>query len=359
MPVEPMQHLRAIVIEAGNLRDFVAQIFESDGAPSAEAQLIAEHLCGANLAGHESHGVIRVPLYLSWRRDGLVGYGRYPKADKDLGAIVSLDGGFGFGQVVGVHAVREGVERARLHGMSLVLLHSSGHLGRLGGWAEMAAEQNVASLHFLNSPGRTGIQVAPAGAREARLAPNPLAIGIPQADRDPLVLDITASAIPEGKVKAALNAGNSLPENAAIDARGNVIRDPKAYYGPPKGALLPAAGHKGAGLCFMIDLLAGALTGGGTSSPRLSSSGNNLLSVYIDLNKLGNCEQVKRSAAELAQWVRSAAPMKPGDRVMAPGDREAEMKARRLANGVPLDEETWRQLTACADALRVPIPTVH
>lgn len=338
------------------LVDFIAQIFARSGNAAEDARRIATHLVGSNLAGHESHGVIRVPLYLDWQASGVVVAGERGKIVKDAGALVQIDGGFGYGQVVGELAVREGMKRARRHGVALVALKHCAHLGRLGGWAEIAAAEGIASVHFLNSPGKGGIQVAPFGGREARLAPNPMAIAVPQLGRHPLLLDITASVVPEGKVKVALNKGALLPEGAALDAQGNPTRDPRGYYGPPKGALLPSGGHKGSGLCIMIDLLAGALTGGGASDPRVDGRGNNLLSLYIDPAHLEGRDALELAARDLSDWVTSATPLSPGGDVLAPGDYEARMRADRLQHGVPLDAETWRQLCDVATWIGVAAP---
>ncbi len=338
------------------LVDFIAQIFARSGNATEDARRIAEHLASSNLAGHESHGVIRVPLYLDWQASGVVVAGQRGKIVKDAGALVQIDGGFGYGQVVGELAVAEGINRARKHGVALVALKHCAHLGRLGGWAEIAAAEGIASVHFLNSPGKGGIQVAPFGGREARLAPNPMAIAVPQLGRHPLLLDITASVVPEGKVKVALNTGALLPEGAALDAQGKPTRDPRGYYGPPKGALLPSGGHKGSGLCIMIDLLAGALTGGGASDPRVEGRGNNLLSLYIDPAHLEGRDALELAARDLSDWVTSATPLTPGGDVLAPGDYEARMRADRLQHGVPLDTETWRQLCAAATRVGVDAP---
>jgi len=330
------------------LRDHVAAIFAAAGNPPAQARTIATHLVDSNLAGHESHGVIRVPLYLDWQAAGRVVPGRAGVVASDSGAVAMIDGEFGYGQVVGETMVEEGAARAARHGAAVIALRHAGHLGRIGGWAEMAAARGLVSLFFVNSPGRGGIQVAPAGGRERRLAPNPLAIGVPRVDGPPLVLDITTSVVPEGKVRVALNRGAELPEGAVVDAEGRPSRDPRAYYGPPAGALLPIAAHKGAGLCMMIDLLAGALTGGGCSDPRVDGKGNNMLAIFVAPDRMAGGEALREDACDLALWMKSAAPLRAGDEILVPGELEARHRAERLATGVPLDAETLRQIADAA-----------
>lgn len=331
----------------------VAAVFAAAGNPPEQAAAIARHLVSSNLTGHELHGVIRVPLYLEWQRAGRVVPGRAGFVAMDGGAVATIDGEFGYGQVVGETMVAEGVARAGRHGAAVIALRRAGHLGRIGGWAEMAAEHGLVSMFFVNSPGRGGIQVAPAGGRERRLAPNPLAIGVPRRDGPPLVLDITTSVVPEGKVRVALNRGADLPEGAVVDADGRPSRDPRAYYGPPAGALLPIAGHKGAGLCMMIDLLAGALSGGGCSDPRVDGTGNNMLAIFLAPDRMAGGEALRDDARDLALWMKSAAPLRAGDEILVPGEIEARHRAGRLVQGVPLDAETLRQIASVAVALGV------
>jgi uncharacterized oxidoreductase len=159
--------------------------------------------------------------------------------------------------------------------------------------------------------------------------------------------------VPEGKVRVALNRGAELPEGAVVDSEGRPSRDPRAYYGPPAGALLPIAAHKGAGLCMMIDLLAGALTGGGCSDPRVDGKGNNMLAVFIAPDRLSGGDALRDEARDLALWMKSAAPLRAGDEILVPGELEARCRAARVERGVPLDGETLRQIAAAATALGV------
>lgn len=338
---------------AARLTEFVAAIFAANGSNRSEAESIARHLVSANLAGHESHGVVRVARYVKYVADGEVSPNRTASLDIDSGAVVVIDGNGGFGQTIGEQAVDLGIERTKTHGVSLVGIRHVGHLGRLGGWAERAAAKGIVSLHFINSPGRGGIQVAPFGGRERRLPPNPLAVGAPSPDGRHFILDFTASVVPEGKVLVALNEGKELPEGAAIDAAGLPTRDPKAYYGPPAGALLPIGGHKGSGLCMAIDLLAGALTRGGVSDPRKTAFGNNMLSIYVDPAGLGSENYLAEAVVDLAAWVKSAAPIRPGEEVLVPGEIEERNRIERLAAGIPLDPATWSQIVDTADRLGV------
>src|SRR5262249_27510381 len=144
-------------------------------------------------------------------------------------AIAVVDGRFGFGQSIGEQAVSLGVKKAARHGVSVIALRNSGHLGRIGDWPQMAAEERMPSLHFVNTPG-AGILVAPFGGTQRRLSANPIAAGVPMRDAAPMVLDMSACTIAEGKIRVALNKGVPVPEGCIIDSEGKPTTDPKVFY---------------------------------------------------------------------------------------------------------------------------------
>ena len=245
---------------------------------------MADHLIEANLMGHDSHGVIRVAPYIELLRSGKWTANRHVEIVTDAGAVVVVDGGQGLGQVIAKEAIELGIERARAHGVAVVGVRNSGHMGRIGAWAEQAAAAGLVSLHFVNTTG-FGIQVAPFGGSDRRLSVNPIALGVPRPGKEPLIHDMSTGTIAAGKIRVARNKGELLPEGAIIDNRGRPTRDPEAFFTDPPGALTTAAGHKGYGLALFVEVLAGALTGGGAGHPDNPSADrpiNNLLSILID-----------------------------------------------------------------------------
>ena len=191
-------------------KTLVAAIFVNAGCCREEADCIADHLVEANLAGHDSHGIIRTPIYVQWLDEGKVVANRSLKIRNDTGALLAVDGGLGFGQWIGRQAVDLGLERCREHGVSVVALSNSGHLGRIGHWSERAANSGLIGLHFVNTSG-LGMLVVPAGGLERRLSVNPISIGVPREGQPPIVLDIAAAATAEGKLKVARNKGVPVP----------------------------------------------------------------------------------------------------------------------------------------------------
>ena len=190
---------------------------------------------------------MRIYKYVDWVRAGQVVPNRHAEIVSDRGSLVVIDGGFGYGQVIGKEAMEAGTARAAEHGFTLVAIRNSGHLGRIGAWVEMLANAGLASFHFVNTSG-FGILVAPHGGSDRRLSANPVAAGVPVEGAPPLVLDIATSVIAEGKIQVARNKGEKLPAGMVVDGAGRPTDDPEAFYANPPGAILPFGGHKGSGL---------------------------------------------------------------------------------------------------------------
>jgi uncharacterized oxidoreductase len=336
------------------LRALAAAVFAGAGCDAGEAGRVADHLVDANLCGHDSHGVIRVPSYVRWLREGKVLAGRGVRVVADAGAVAVLDGQFGLGQTVGAQAVGLGVEMSARHGAAVVALRNAGHLGRIGAYAEQAARAGKVSLHFVNTTG-AGILAAPFGGTERRLSANPIAAGVPVPGGEPIVLDISTCAIAEGKVRVALHAGQRVPEGCLIDAAGRPTTDPRDLYADPPGAILPIAGHKGYGLAVVAEVLAGALTGGGCSDPvNAGRLVNGMLTVVFDPAVFGPESAFADEVARLAAWVKSAATVAGGE-VLMPGDIEARARARRLKDGIEIAETTWAEFVATAADVGVAV----
>ncbi|MFO1035688.1 MAG: malate/lactate/ureidoglycolate dehydrogenase [Geminicoccaceae bacterium] len=343
-------------VDARGLEIWVGRMFAAAGCPADEAVTIAGHLVGANLVGHDSHGVIRLRDYIPWLERGMVRADQQAKVVHETPVSLTIDGGLGYGQAIGEQAMQLGAAKALASGVCLVGIRNTGHLGRIGHWAERCAEAGLVSLHFVNTSG-FGVLVAPFGSREARLSANPIAAGVPIKGGPPLILDISTAAIAEGKIKVARNAGKELPEGVVVDADGKPTRDPAAFYGPPRGAILPFGGHKGSGLSVLIEVLAGALTGGGCTDPQAENAKelrNNMFSLLMRPDVLGVETGREEAVTHFLAWVKGAAPNVPGDEILLPGEIERRTREQRLALGIPLDPATLAELMALGERLGVP-----
>ncbi len=356
------------IIAADTLRGVIIDIFHAAGCSQDEAAGIGRYLLSANLAGHDSHGVIRTPRYVLWLKEGKVLAGQGLTVVSDGPAHATVDGNYGFGQTVAPLAVDLGIAKARATGMAVIALRHAGHIGRIGDWAERAAEAGLVSIHFVNVAG--GELVAPFGGVNRRFSTNPFCIGIPaEGDTPMLLLDMATSLVAEGKVLVASNGGKPVPPGSLVEPDGTFSTDPQTLYGPLKpggprdpgqgdGALVAFGEHKGSGLAFMCEILAGVLTGGGTSGPipgRRGRISNGMLSIYLDPKHFGTQDFV-RKANEYAIYVKSSAPTTPGGEVLVPGEKEARTRAERLANGIPLQLDTWTSIVATARSLGVRTP---
>src|SRR5271155_2859027 len=218
-----------IHIPAGALTDFCAEIFQRVGSRPEEARAVAASLVDANLTGHDSHGVLRVPRYVDWVRSGDTVPNQTIARLVDTPVIAVLDGRHGFGQIVAPEAVDIGVGKAKAAGLSAVALRNSGHVGRVGEWAERAAAAGMISIHFVNAAG--SILVAPFGGLDRRLSTAPFCAGIPREGGGPIILDFATSLVAQGKVNVASRGGKPLPADALIGPEGAFSGDPALLYG--------------------------------------------------------------------------------------------------------------------------------
>ena len=347
-------------LAAQTLVEYVARIFAATGAPAAEAHVVADHLVGANLRGHDSHGVIRVSGYVTLASAGTLKPGAAASIVRESASTALLDGGWNYGQIVTHRATEIAIAKARETGVAVVSAFNSGHAGRIGAYGERIVEAGMIALGGVNTPG-TSLVAAHGGTRR-RLGTNPIMIAIPgPTPAEPFVLDMATSVIAEGKLKVAANKGVHVAPELIIDAEGHPTTDPSDFYGteahPEQGALLPVGGatggHKGSGLNIAIDALGGILSGAGTSleGPRGS---NGVFIMALDPERFAGTELFVTMMGGLLNGMRQP-PFAPGvEEVLTAGEPERRNMALRLTHGVPLDEATWEQIVAAGASVGVP-----
>ncbi len=340
-------------IEASKLADFVCRIFQAVGATEDTARLVADSLVTSDLAGHASHGVIRVPQYLDAIATGGMDPAAEPVIAHETATVARVDARRGFGQLGAHFAMSVAIEKARSQGVAAVGLFNCYHVGRLGEWVEMAAKQAMIGLAFGNG-GRPGGAVAPYGGAERVLGTNPIAAAVPVAGRPPIVIDFATSATAEGKVRVARNRGQRVPEGWILDAQGRPSTDPYDFY--EGGVLLPAAGHKGYGLSLLVEFLGGVLTGRGCPALPGFLPGNGVLFLVLSIETFRPVDAFLEEGAALCDRIKAVPPAEGFDEVLLPGEPERRAAERRQREGVPVDEATWSQLVEAAAELEVPMP---
>jgi hydroxycarboxylate dehydrogenase B len=349
-----------IHIPADALTDFCAEIFACTGCELEEAGRVSASLVDANLTGHDSHGVIRVPRYVDWVRTGDLIPNQSMERVVDTPVIGVVDGRFGFGQTMAPMAVDIGVEKAKATGLSAISLRNSGHIGRVGEWAERAAAAGFISIHFVNAAG--SILVAPFGGLERRLSTAPFCVGVPREGAPPVVLDFATSLVAEGKVNVASHGGKPLPSDALIGPDGAFSGDPALIYGPltsegtrdhkhGAGAMRAFGEHKGSGLALLCELLGGSLTGNGATEPDRKFS-NGMFSLYLDPSQIDPAHIFDADMTRYLDWFQQGKAI-PGEAILTPGEPERASRAKRAQSGVPLSDEAWALIKATARSVGV------
>lgn len=335
-------------IDPAPLERFAGRLLEAAGIAPTEAAITAEHLVDANLAGHDSHGAMRLLQYLREIDAGTIVPGSRVRvlADWPTGAVIDARGLLG--QVAGHDAMQRALDKARATGLGAATLRHANHSGRLGSYVEQAARAGMIGIAMANGGGG-GQWVAPFGGRERRLSTNPIAIGAPSAEEFPYVLDISTSIAPEGKVRDCLQRAAPTPPGWLVDERGEPTTDPQALYGRPGGALLPfggPAGHKGFGLAFMVDVFAGALSGAACPTfPRQDADdGTGLFVMAINVAPFIRLEDFLAQVDGMSAFVKSSAPAAGFTEVLAPGEYEHRQRQRRRREGIELPDAVVEQL---------------
>ncbi len=349
------------VVRAEVLASFVMHIFTNSGVPDEEAVRVVDSLVGANLRGHDSHGVMRAPQYLGFLAKGEYRTGVELRVEQETPALVVCDGGWGFGQVQAHRLLDLIIPKAQVLGLAAGAARHCGHIGRLGEYAERAAAEGLILIATVNNCG-AGQRVAPPGGIAPRLGTNPLCAGVP-TDGDPIVLDFGTSVVAEGKVRVHyINGKRTVPEGWLLDAEGNPTRDPSVLYEPPLGSILPMGGaqaYKGFGLGLVLDMLAGGLTGGRSSHEGAPpAKGNNVVFIVVDAARFAGREALVGESTQLAHYIRETPRAAGCDSIVLPGDPERQTFATRSRDGIPLEDAHWLKLVELAQSVGVAVPTV-
>lgn len=347
-------------LSAADLTDFVTAIFRAAGVPAGEARTVATSLVGANLRGHDSHGVMRVPQYVGFLEKGEYRTGVELLVEHETPAVVVCDGQWGFGQVQAHRLLDRIVPKAKALGLASGTARNVGHIGRLGEYAERAAEEGLILIATVNNCG-AGQRVAPPGGVAPRLGTNPLCAAVPTGG-DPVVLDFGTSVVAEGKVRVYNINKRPVPEGWLLDPEGRPTTDPSVLYNAPLGSILPMGGaqaYKGFGLALVLDMLCGGLTGGRSSHPGAPPArGNNVVFIAFDPEQFAGRDALLRESSQLVDYVRDT-PCAPGvDAITLPGDPERRTLAKRSSEGIPLEDAHWEKLTELAGKYGTPVPAV-
>ncbi|WP_241668298.1 Ldh family oxidoreductase [Pedococcus bigeumensis] len=347
---------RSAIFAAPDLADFATRLLLLEGVPEPDAALLADSLVTAELWGHASHGMLRLPWYLTRLRSGAMQAVTAPEVARDSAAVVVLDGQHGIGQVITQRAVELGIERARTHGISGVAVRNSGHFGTAAYFTRQAAEAGCVALLVTNaSPA-----MAPWGGTVKSIGTNPWSIAAPAGRHGVVVMDLANTAVARGKVYLAAERGEQIPDGWAAAADGTPTTDPAAAIA---GLILPMAGPKGYVISFMMDVLAGVLTGSafgdgvaGPYDPQRRSGAGHLL-ITIDVSAVSDPTEFAARIEALVDQTRGGALAAWADEILVPGELEDRNRRRLSADGIPLALTTTEALAALGREAHVVLPS--
>ena len=340
-------------IAADRLERIAGRLMQAAGASSAEAATISRHLITANLAGHDSHGVIHVPGYIASIQKGHLQPGAPFTITQESRATTVIDGNWGFGFTVSERAMQLTIDKARQENVAAATVVRQGHVGRLTDYPLMAAEAGMIGLMTADS-GRGPKSVAPFGGREPRLGTNPICIAVPSNLDGPFYIDIATSAVAGGKLGVAIQRGQSIPTGWVIDSEGRASTDPTAAHNG--GAMLPlggSEGHKGYGLSAMVEILSGLLTGLGFGIEPTGRHNDGCFMAVFQVDAFRPLDEFKQEVSEFAHYLTATPPAEGIERVYYPGELEFLRTQKGRVDGIYVEEKTWQSLADLAGALGV------
>jgi L-2-hydroxycarboxylate dehydrogenase (NAD+) len=344
--------IQAAAVPADRLLGFCCEALQASGLSKTHAGEVAQCLLNADLWGVESHGVSRLPIYCERLRRGVVN-ARPSMQVRGATAVGTVHGDNGPGAVVGSHAMREAISRARQYGAGVMLARRSNHYGVAGHYARMALAHDCIGISGTNAP----IVMAAWGASEPSLGTNPFAVAAPAGRFGVFALDMSSSVVAKGKILVAQRKGEAIPTGWALDAKGKPTTDASAAW---DGVVLPFAGAKGSSFALFIEIVAGALAGAAmagqisdqyTDFERPQDAGHFFIALHIS-SFMPLADFVARVEALVAE-VKSRHRAEGFDEILIPGEIEARHEETCLRQGVQIDASLMARLDALAHAASI------
>jgi LDH2 family malate/lactate/ureidoglycolate dehydrogenase len=335
-------------IPAERLREIGKALLIANKVPEDEAATVARHVVNANLAGHDSHGVIMLPNYIERVRVGHIVPGAPFTIVQESPTTTVVDGNWGFGYVINERAMQLTIEKAEKNNIAAATVFRQGHVGRLASYPLMAARAGMIGMAWADS-GRSPKGVAPFGGRAARLGTNPWAMAVPSDLDGPFCMDFATSAVAMGKIKLAEARGQEVPRGWIVDKDGELTTDPKKIAG---GALLPLGGpgegYKGTALAAMGEIFCGILTGLGFGVEPSGRHNDGCFLIAIKVDAFRPLLTFRKDVADFAHYLKDTPPAKGSNGVLYPGEVEHMAETKRVAEGVEIEDATWKKLGALA-----------
>jgi LDH2 family malate/lactate/ureidoglycolate dehydrogenase len=332
------------VVKAEKLMEIAENLLLAAGASEEEAKVVAKYNIGANLVGHDSHGIILIPTYIDRVKVGHI----VPKAPwtitQETDTTTVVDGNWGFGYYVSDRAMRYTIEKAKKQNVAACTVFRQSHVGRLASYPLVAAGEGMIAMITADS-GRSPKAVAPFGGAEARLGTNPISFAIPSNLEGPFVFDMATSAAAAGKINVATARGEQVPSGWLIDKDGNPSTDPKVLK--QGGALLPlggAEGYKGTGLAAVVEIMSGLLTGLGFGVEPTGRHNDGCFMAVFKVSAFRDLTTFKQEVTDFANYIKATPKAQGVKEIYYPGEVEFQKEKDRRANGISVEDATWGKL---------------
>ncbi|MEL0107834.1 MAG: Ldh family oxidoreductase [Rhodospirillaceae bacterium] len=335
-------------VAADKLQHIAKRLLEGAGVAEDEAEIVARHSIGANLAGHDSHGIISIPTYIARIGDGHIVPGAPFEIEKESPTTTVINGNWGLGYVVSEKAMKLTIEKAKTSNVAACTIYQQSHVGRVADYPIMAAKEGMIAMMTCDS-GRTKKNVVPFGGKEKRLGTNPIAIAMPSNLDGAFHIDFSTAAAAAGKINVAVARGTEVPLGWLLDKDGNPTSDPTQLK--QGGALLPlggSEGYKGYGLSAMVEIFSALLPGLGFGvNPDGPHNDGSFMAVF-NVAAFRDLETFKGEITEFAEYLNTTPPAKGYDKVYYPGEIEHERTLKGLKEGITIDDNTWKKLSGLA-----------
>ena len=337
------------IVMADRLTVIANNLLQGAGTPPDEAETVARHVIGANLAGHDSHGIIQIPTYIERVDKGDIIPGANWEIIQESATTTVVDGHWAFGYVANERAMQYTIEKAESHIVAATTVFRQGHIGRLASYPLMAAERGMIAMITADS-GRGPKHVAPFGGREKRLGTNPISIAMPSDLDGPFFIDMASSAVAAGKINLAVARNTKIPTGWIIDKNGQATTDPRDFK--EGGPLLPLGGtegYKGYGLSAMIEIFSGILTGLGHGVEPTGRHNDGCFMAVFKVESFRPLQTFKAEVADFARYLKDTLPAEGFQEVFYPGEIEHKNEVKRAVNGIDVEEATWNKLRFLAE----------
>ncbi|MBQ2679540.1 MAG: Ldh family oxidoreductase [Firmicutes bacterium] len=346
------------------MEEFMKKSFAAAGVPEEDAAVCAKVLIESDKRGIDSHGVGRFkPIYIDRIEDGIQNPVTEFEIVRDNKATAVIDGHDGMGHVIGTRAMQMAIDKAKEHGLGMVVVRNSTHYGIAGYYALMASENNMIGITGTNARP----SIAPTFGVENMLGTNPLTIGFPTDEDFPFVIDCATSITQRGKIEHYSRIKKKMPVGWVLDRDGNAVTDPDvALVGLQSGdcALAPLggigeelAGYKGYSYAVVVEVLSAALQAGNYLKMLSGFDENKNKIPYklghffiaIDINAFIEPDKFKKTAGDILRKLRESKKAKGAERIYTAGEKEYLAYLDRKENGIPINDEVKKALTEVRD----------